>query len=608
MRERVALLAAGLCCLVAVAGCGSVSTASTSHSTRADRGAVSPPAATRRPSRSCPRAVRGLGMIAVAARERLELVDLATCQTRVLARTNVSEVRFSADGRWVAYERSSGYFSGYASSGPLVVSVHGGPARSPLSVAVVAWSWAHTSDLLCGITAQGSLVAVSPAGTPGIVSECAGAPLGGLSPTAGVVVVNRSRCGQSVGELDTINVRTGARTVVIRQLGRFFTFAGFSPDGRWLLFWTQDECGVSLAADGLPLEVVPVGGGRPIVAVRHMLHYPDFLSWCGGRLIAAAGSSRETNTGSSLVVTGPPGWHQRTIDPARKLSWDSPSCSSSGRVLAAAAGPNNAPVSFGREHRSIWVLHPDGHRIRRLTRPPADLSDEAPRFSRDGRWIVFVRTRVVTVGQSAISKDIVELTRTGGTGGAVPVISFTSDDFSYYDHFNWPEETAWFSGRRRAPLATPISACRMGQLVVRRGHSMAGLGSAGEYLSFTNASKRSCRIGGWPTLALINARGAVSHSVIRVPERPPSYTSPARAAAFILRPRQHADAAFAGSDGPTKNNRPCGPSYRKLRVGLPGSSETRILSAWIPYLDAYMPDCSQIALGPLAPSSALYHG
>jgi Protein of unknown function (DUF4232) len=199
------------------------------------------------------------------------------------------------------------------------------------------------------------------------------------------------------------------------------------------------------------------------------------------------------------------------------------------------------------------------------------------------------------------------LVRTGG-GPALPVASFTSDDFSYYDHFGWPDEIAWFSGRRRAPSATPAPACRMSPLVVRRGHSMAGLGSAGEYLTFTNASKRSCRIGGWPTLALINARGVVKHSVTKIPERPPSYTSPTRATTFILRPRQRADAAFADSDGPDRNNRPCAASYRTLRVGLPGNSQTRILSAWIPYLDAYMPDCSKIALGPLEPSSALYHG
>ena len=138
---------------------------------------------------------------------------------------------------------------------------------------------------------------------------------------------------------------------------------------------------------------------------------------------------------------------------------------------------------------------------------------------------------------------------------------------------------------------------------------MAGLGNAGEYLSFTNTSKHSCRIDGWPTLALIDAQGHVSHSVIKTPERPTmGYASTTRAEAFILRPRQHADAAFGGSDGPTTDNRPCRPSYRRLKVGLPGSTATRILPAWIPrprcvharlLTDRAWPPCAQLAL---------YHG
>ena len=150
-----------------------------------------------------------------------------------------------------------------------------------------------------------------------------------------------------------------------------------------------------------------------------------------------------------LVQTGPPSWRQRTIDPARTLSWVSPSCAPSGRVLAAAAGPSNAgDAGFGGEHRSIWLLRPDGHPIRRLTDPPAPgLSDEAPRFSRDGHWILFVRIRnhlPNPVTGPSFSEDTIKLTRASGTGRAIPIADFTSDDVSYYDHFDWPDGIAWY--------------------------------------------------------------------------------------------------------------------------------------------------------------------
>jgi Tol biopolymer transport system component len=125
-------------------------------------------------------------------------------------------------------------------------------------------------------------------------------------------------------------------------------------------------------------------------------------------------------------------------------------CAPSGRELATAAGPNNAPGLFGLEHRSIWLLRTDGTPVRQLTRPPAtDLSDEAPRFSRDGHWILFVRTRVVNTDFGGTSRDALELVRTDGAGSPVQLLEFTSDDFSFYDHFKWPSEIAWSASGRR---------------------------------------------------------------------------------------------------------------------------------------------------------------
>jgi Tol biopolymer transport system component len=275
-----------------------------------------------------------------------------------------------------------------------------------------------------------------------------------ISPDDRQAVVNHSSCFRPAGELDTIDLQTGAQAVSLKQPGRYFTLAGFSPDGRWVLFWSASECSSSLAADGWPLYAVPVGGGQPVRAVSHMLLYQDFLTWCGESLIAAAGPDRETQTGSALLEARPPAWRKHTIRSARKRSWVSPACAPSGRELAVAAGPSNAPVSFGLEHRSIWLLRPDGAVVRRLTSPPARaFSDEAPRFSRIAPWILFVQSRVVTPRYDAargefpqpISRDTIDLVSTAG-GSSVPIMEFTSNDPSYYDHFGWAEQLDWSQG------------------------------------------------------------------------------------------------------------------------------------------------------------------
>jgi hypothetical protein len=409
--------------------------------------------------RSCPTPVRRLGLIAFVARGRLELVDLARCRVSVLRAIGATEPRFSPDGRWLVY----GQLGPGGPAIPVVIPAHGGAARPQLGPGIVAWAWGPTGAVLYGITRRGSLVAATPDGRRRIVANGVGPtyytrdnrPFA-VSPDGEMVALDRSRCEEfpGVGELDTVNLRTGARTVVLRKTSAIFTLAGWSPDDRWLLFWTQSQCSGSLAADGGRLEAVPAAGGSPVTVVRHMLFYDDFLSWCGSELVAAAGPDRETETGGTLVETAPPAWRARTLRPLRpadRFSWVSPSCAPGGRLLAAAVGPNDAPVRFGLQDRSIWLLRPGGRAVRRLTLPPArGLSDEAPRFSRDGRWVLFVRSRV-TLPDS--SRDTIELVRAttavgaSGAGDAIPIVDFTTDDFSYYDHFSWPFEIDWSSPR-----------------------------------------------------------------------------------------------------------------------------------------------------------------
>ena len=425
-------------CAVAAAASGIAGGRSSPAAHEAARTALA--AATGEPLLSCPPAVRGLGSIALTARGRLDLIDLRACRVRQVAAGVAAGARFSPDGRWVAYSRSG-------TGSPAVVRVAGGAARTPLGAGIVSWWWAPKGALLYGVNHRGQLLAATPPGRARVAA--AGATVTGavgLSPAGRLLAISTSRCLPARSELDTVDVATGARRVAIDRPHADATFAGWSPDGRWLLYWAQAQCSASLSADGWPLDAVPVasgrGGGRPSRAVAHMLLYPDFLSWCGRTLIAASGPSRETQLDSRLVATGPPSWRQRTIAAAAHLSWVSPACAPSARLLAAAAGPNTQDSVFGVQHRSIWLLAPDGRILRRLTTPPApNLSDEAPRFSHNGRWIMFVRTQVR--GFSSI--DTLELVPAARSGAAstVALLRFTSGDISFYDHFSWAQEIDW---------------------------------------------------------------------------------------------------------------------------------------------------------------------
>jgi len=408
------------------------------------------------PPPTCPHAVRDLGRIAYLARGRLDVIDLRSCRIRRVAGRAAWSPQFSPDGRWLAYSRHQPDHSG----SPVVVPAGGGPERSPLGAGITTWWWAPSGATLYGVNHRGQLLRARVGRVRirgGRVRVLAGgatsfADAAGVSPDGRQVVTDSSGCIPPGFALDTVTVRTGAAHVAASSKNDLSTFAGWSPDGRWLLYWARSMCSASLSADGWPLAAAPVSGAHaPVRAVSHMLLFPDYLTWCGGRLIAASTPSRETQLKSKLVATGPPDWHQRTIAPGTPLSWVSPTCAPSGSLLGAAAGRSSTNAGFGFQHRSVYLLWPGGHVLRRLTTPPgANRSDEAPQFSRDGRWVLFVRTLIVAVGTTNFSGDTLELVPAARSGPAVtiPITSFTSNDFSFYDHFSWPSEIAWSAGAR----------------------------------------------------------------------------------------------------------------------------------------------------------------
>jgi hypothetical protein len=174
-----------------------------------------------------------------------------------------------------------------------------------------------------------------------------------------------------------------------------------------------------------------------------MLPAPDFLSWCGHRLVVAAGGDRYATDAKQLLLITP---RRRAGNLTHDgLSWVSPSCAPSGRVVAASAGRSWIEPRFGLERRSIWLLSLDGSGRKRLTSPPSLRTDESARWSADGRFVLFVRAGPTSRGATAAGR--VSLVRVGDGRLFGPLVR-AGRVSNYYGHYGWADAVDWYTPRR----------------------------------------------------------------------------------------------------------------------------------------------------------------
>ena len=215
--------------------------------------------------------------------------------------------------------------------------------------------------------------------------------------------------------------------------------AGWSPDGRWLLFWGP-YAGNSIAADGVALNAIRAGGGSVVRVANATLLYEDFLTWCSRmRLVVSQGFDRYSTSGKTLVAVTAPQWRASRLVRGRTLSWVTPACSPNGQSVAVAAGRNFDEPRFGLEHRSIWLVPASGGGARQLTLTPTDPTDEDPIWTRDGRSLLFVRTR----------HSHGKLLLAGLNGGIIGPIASLGPTGNYYGHYGWADQLDWYQPAAR---------------------------------------------------------------------------------------------------------------------------------------------------------------
>jgi len=197
-----------------------------------------------------------------------------------------------------------------------------------------------------------------------------------------------------------------------------------SADRRWLFFDVDSYASASIAADGLDLLVVSTRGG-PVHHLGTTLTYRDYLSWCGGELVYAAGPDRIAIHGKRLLAAAPPAWKPRVLWNAPGRSFASPACEPGGGAVAVLSQRSSVDAGFFATRWQLWRVGLDGsHRL--IDAPPPGFADEQPTWSPDGRSLLFVRERK-GVGR-------LMLLRAHTLFGPIASLGYS---LGYYGHHDW---------------------------------------------------------------------------------------------------------------------------------------------------------------------------
>lgn len=219
--------------------------------------------------------------------------------------------------------------------------------------------------------------------------------------------------------------------------------AFWSPNGRFLTVGVGPDIPCSSCrADGHSYHAIPVGGG-PMVALGTALDYGT-LSWApdGASIVLSSPGGRETYFDKHLVRVDPTTGSRRALDNRRRWADIEPRVSPDGTRVAFARGRTSGPSARVTPveliaSRHVWVVNADGTNAHKLTAAPG-WTDEAPVWSPDGQWVLFVRWQRPR-GKPA--KATLWAVRADG-GNAQPLARLDVpggflQGFGYYGTFGW---------------------------------------------------------------------------------------------------------------------------------------------------------------------------
>ena len=376
-----------------------------------------------------------LGAVAYVRDEAVHVVDVSTRRDRVVAHlwlpSYEAAVSWSGDGRWLAV-------------GDDLVPAAGGTLCRPFANDTGRYGddptlvWSPKGELLAATTAKGVFL-FRPGETPRKFLP-AGWSADGFGPGGGRIAAEGPL---RAWELWSVDVPSGRRTLLYRsnehdgpaQLARW------SPDGRFVVFTTDTYESASIAADGLPLLAVSSNGGRAAHLAPNVVAASQFVQPCGQHdVLVAAGLDRYVSAHKQLDLFGPPDWTPRDVSADSSRSWFAAACSPDGRSIAATVTrmPGDENGTIDSSARMIWLLTPDGRRRLLLGAPHDPVSYEGPRFSRDGRELLYYEH--ATRYGAPFELYLLDIA-TGRSRGPLATIG---GGFDYYGLHDWSGMAAWY--------------------------------------------------------------------------------------------------------------------------------------------------------------------
>lgn len=305
---------------------------------------------------------------------------------------------WSSSGKWIAFVKASALW---------VMRTDGNHARSlgPVTPGAGQIAWSPTADRLAYIS-NGTLMLVNANGTEAVSVE----PVSGgerkqaralewspdgawLAFEAVVGTGGKTPSKQGLWRIKADGSHEQAIYLSPHPAQTQSHLAGWSPDGKSILFW-QGILSASFAADGQGLMIVSASGGTPRRIVPIMLPYSSFLAWSpsGHTLAVIEGGGRQTWANKHLAtVTNASALHTLS---KRRLAIIDPTWAPDGHTLAAAGEPSaslgEASIVHATASRRIWLIPADGSTARQLTNQ-SSFEDEHPEWSRDENVILFAR-------------------------------------------------------------------------------------------------------------------------------------------------------------------------------------------------------------------------
>lgn len=403
-----------------------------------------------RPTASAPsvalQAFQGQGRLALVWGSHLYVADGTAGTLRQIPSTGVAATpAWSHDGRWLAYRRLQD-----AATGEIWIASADGGQSYRIGQALAAsrsdlgWSpaVATLAAVLQDASGKSGLWLASPGGIPrplrgagNAVTSFAWSPDGAMiayvttvsSPTRhDVVSTIRPRDGHVVRRF-----AAPANTAV--------ELAGWWPNARGLVFWLDPDYSQSLAADGLDLLALALGGSTNR-ALTGTLPYRDWLSWApdGHTLLLVEGGGREAWQGKHLAVCDVErGTCRRIPQPAGDVSVD-PTWAPNGSMIAFVRAPERASSSGDGQTgadwtntRALWLAAPDGSGARVLSYVRGGVF--APAWSADDRVLLFWQDDALWLWRSR-SSDVVRII------GPFPRHAVPRD---FFGHVSWTDIVSW---------------------------------------------------------------------------------------------------------------------------------------------------------------------